>query len=257
MCDEMKEREARKKNIVFHSVGECADEKASGKERQDWDRKSCFNIFSAMKIEMEGDAVRFCRRVGEKKGQPRPLVCGLWEEKDRNKVLRNARNLESTSFRNVSVCPDLTRKQREEEADMRKEADRRNEEELTEEDKTKNLKWAAVGDRGQKFLIKTVVREQQLGRGGGGRNTRMTREVRQTELRGTVRGGRYERETRSSVKTKQREVEKEAGIEAEGAEEATDEESEEEMEMEVRGEEARKRKERSPGVEEGAPPEKR
>jgi len=165
MCDEMREREARRRNIIFHSVGEDKREKASGKERQEWDRKSCYNIFSAMGVVLDGDAVRFCRRVGERKEEPLPLVCGFWEESDRNKVLRNARKLEGTDFKTVSVCPDLFLKQREEEADLRKEAERRNEEDLTEEDVTKNLRWAAVGDRGQKCL----VRRQPENRGGKGR----------------------------------------------------------------------------------------
>jgi hypothetical protein len=137
MSEELREREARRRNIILHNVGEDRNEKSSGKERQEWDRKSCYNVFGAMGVKMEEEAVRFCRRVGERKGEPRPLVCGFWEEKDRNMVLRHARKLEGTDFRNVSVCPDLTRKQREEEADMKKEADRRNEEELTEEDSSK------------------------------------------------------------------------------------------------------------------------
>jgi hypothetical protein len=146
-----------------------------------------------MGVTMEEDTVRFCRRVGEKKEEPRPLVCGFWDEKDRNKVLRNAWKLEGTDFENVSICPDLTRKQREEEADMRKEADRRNAEELTDEDQAKNLRWAAVGDCGQRFLVKTTARELRIeGRGGrrtGERQPRPTAPATRGR-RGTIRGGR-------------------------------------------------------------------
>jgi len=284
MCEEMKEREARKKNIILHDVGEDRNVKSSGKERQEWDRRSCYNIFTAMEIVMDEGAVRFCRRVGERKEGPRPLVCGFWEEADRNRVIRNTRKLEGTDFSNVSVGPDLTKRQREEEAVMRKEADRRNEEDLTEEDKQKNLRWTAVGDRGQKFLIKTVARDSRSGawgtenrfrkdtgaiprrgRGGGG-------------MRGMVTGGRYERRTRSTAdsarereeeRDREKEKEKEKEVSGEGEEEEaeketteqeeeSDLESEEGMDTEVESEpeavKKGKRKAKSPG---GAPPEKR
>jgi len=266
MSEEMREREARKKNIVLHAVGEDRNEKSTGKDRQEWDRKSCYNVFRAMGITVNEDAVRFCRRVGEKKGEPRPLVCGFWDEMDRNKVIRNARKLEGTDFATVSVCPDLTKKQREEEADMRKEADRRNEEDLTDDDLTKNLRWAAVGDRGQKFLVKTMAREQR-GRGGGrwrGGEGRMITEKQtlstgarpKNNLRGMIRGGIYQRETRAKTISQRKETEdtteKEGSSESEGEE--TEVETDPEMEVEGVG---KKRKDRSPGGEEEAPPEKR
>jgi hypothetical protein len=254
MSEEMREREARRRNIILHCMGEDRNERSSGKERQEWDRKSCFNVFSGMGVTMEEDAVRFCRRVGEKKEEPRPLVCGFWDEKDRNKVLRNAWKLEETDFENVSVCPDLTRKQREEEADMRKEADRRNAEELTDNDLAKNLRWAAVGDRGQRFLVKTTAREPRTeGRGGrrtGERKSRPT--VPATRgMRGTIRGGRYEKQSRPATV---RRTEKET---TETEESETEVETEEEMEVEDSRGKRKKRKNRSPGRTAEERPEKR
>ncbi len=70
MSEEMREREARRRNIILHSVGEDRSERSSWKERQEWDRKSCFNVFSVMGVTMEEDAVRFCRNIGEKKEDP-------------------------------------------------------------------------------------------------------------------------------------------------------------------------------------------
>ena len=43
--------------------------------------------------------------------------------------------MDSTQFRNISIVPDLTKQQREADNELRKEADRRNREELTEDDK--------------------------------------------------------------------------------------------------------------------------
>jgi hypothetical protein len=193
-----------------------------------------------MGVTMEEDAVRFCRRVGEKKEEPRPLVCGFWDARDRNKILRNAWKLEGTDFENVSICPNLTRKQREEEADMRKEADRRNAEELTDEDQAKNLRWAAVGDRSQRFLVKTTAREPRIGGRGGRRTTADSRQPRPAApatrgRRGRIRGGRYEKQSRP---------------EQEG-------ETEEEMEVGDSRDKRKKRKNRSPGRSAEEPPEKR
>jgi hypothetical protein len=35
------------------------------------------NIFRALKLNIGEDAIRFCRRVGEKKEEPRPMVVGF------------------------------------------------------------------------------------------------------------------------------------------------------------------------------------
>ncbi len=102
------------------------------------------------------------------------MVVGFWAEGDKCLLLRNARHLEKTIFKEVTVGPDLTKKQRAEEAEMREEADRRNREELTEEDVSKNLKWTVVGDQGKKSLIKQW-REKEKEReelAGGGETTR-------------------------------------------------------------------------------------
>ena len=156
--EEMREREARKLNVIFHGVGECEDERATGKDRQEWDKKSCVNIFRELKLSMTEEAVKFCRRVGEKQEGARPLVVGFFTEMERSKLLRNARGLmDSNKFYDVTIGPDLTKKQRDEEAELRSEADRRNEE-LTEDDVQKNLHWAVVGARGEKRLQKTVRR---------------------------------------------------------------------------------------------------
>jgi len=71
--------------------------------------------------------------------------------------------------------PDLTQMQRKEEEEMRQEAERKNREELTQDDISKNLVWTVVGARGEKRIIKVVER----GRGGG-----------QRIMRGATRGNR-------------------------------------------------------------------
>lgn len=101
-------------------------------------------------------------------------------------VLKNTKRLAGGDLDHITICPDLTKLQRKEEDDMAKEAERRNAEELTEEDASKNLIWKVVGRKGQKRLIKTVEMNNQAGgsgaRGGSSRGQSRGR----TRGRGTV-----------------------------------------------------------------------
>ena len=169
--EEIREREMRKKNAILYRVDEHENEEASGGERREWDRKLCLEILTTLRMGLEESDIKFCRRLGEKGREPRPLCIGFFSEADRDRLLRRGRELEKTRFKEVSICPDLTWMQREEETELRKEAERRNEQELTEEDTAKNLIWAVVGGKGQRRLVKTTAREQysshqsQRGRG--------------------------------------------------------------------------------------------
>ena len=156
ILEEMRERECRRLNLVLYKVGECADEKATGAQRMSWDRQSVLNIAGELRVDMNEDTIKFCRRVGDKKDLPRPLVIGFHLEADRSNLLRRARDLEKTIFKDVSIVPDLTRLQR-------KEAEKRNDN-RSEEDIAKNLEWAVVGTRGERRLVKTTARAQQANR---------------------------------------------------------------------------------------------
>lgn len=169
--DEIRERDTRKMNLVFHGVGEHEDDRATGSARIEWDRKSCHNIFKALEVRMDEDDIKFCRRVGERGNGPRPLIVGFYSEQEKNSVARKAKRLEETNYKEVSIVPDLTRRQRQEEGSMFAEAERRNECELTESDTAKNLQWRVVGPKGERRLIKTQARDQPS-RGTGHRGHR-------------------------------------------------------------------------------------
>ena len=134
------------------------------------DTEECRKIFNVLDMEKEGEEdISFCRRIGEKGGaEPRPLVVVLRTEEAKRKLLGRAKNLRDAIFQEVGIVPDLTVAQRREEHQLSDEAERRNEEELTQEDISKNLKWLVVGQRGAKKLIKAVPREHQGRRGGRG-----------------------------------------------------------------------------------------
>jgi hypothetical protein len=193
--EELRERETRRLNVVFFGIPELSERNADGKAKLDWDRKSCCNVFAALDLDLGEASIKFCRRVGERGDDSRPLIVGFWTEAERASLLKKAKKLEETVFSDVSVGPDLTKIQRQEEKEMKKEAERRNEQ-MPEQDKAKNLQWMVVGARGEKRIIKTVPRDPPAqrgraagrGRGGGARDQRGTRGVRGGPDKGIARG---------------------------------------------------------------------
>jgi hypothetical protein len=166
-AEEMREREIRRKNVVMHRVGEAGEEVRTIEERRNWDLRSCDNIFRVLNLEMTSEnAVRFCRRVGEKGAGPRPLIVGLKREWQKEDLLEAAKNLRNTQFAETVIIPDLTQEQRKEEAEMNNEVERRNSE-LTQEDRAKNVEWMVVGARGERRMVKGTVRVRGAARGGG------------------------------------------------------------------------------------------
>jgi hypothetical protein len=160
--DELRERELKKHNVVMHGMGEAPDE-VEGRDRWDWDMKSCENLFRALQVGLTAENVKFCRRLGERGGHPRPMVVGLHDERDKAKLLRC--DTRRTTFSDVDIGPDLTQKQRQEEANMRTEAVRRNRE-ISAEDRAKNLAWTVVGPRGERRLVKRIINMELEMRGG-------------------------------------------------------------------------------------------
>jgi hypothetical protein len=170
ICDEMQEREVRRMNLVLHGVDEQPDEIRSNHERMEKDKARCELIFSAMRARTRKEDLRFCRRIGERGDEPRPIVIGLENEEEKRHILNRARDLKGTRYNDISIVPDLTRKQRSREARMREEADEKNKD-LTAEEKRRNVKWMVVGRRGEKRSIKGVEREQQQYRAGANART--------------------------------------------------------------------------------------
>ena len=104
--EELRKRELRKANVVMYGMPEAPSGQV-GRDRYDWDRNSCKNLFRALRLDMTEASIKFVRRVGEAGNQPRPLVVGFHEERDKKKLQRcDTRN---TAFSKVEVCPDLTK----------------------------------------------------------------------------------------------------------------------------------------------------
>ena len=165
---EMREREQRKKNVLIHRMEEAGQNAKSVEERREWDISSCANLFKELNMEWGREAIKFCRRVGERSEEPRPMIVGFMREYQKEDLLDKARELQHTPFADVGILPDLTPEQRKDEADMVKEAERRNTL-LSADDRSKNLSRVVVGRKGEKRLLKGVERGRTTGWRGGQR----------------------------------------------------------------------------------------
>ena len=256
MYEEFRERDMRKKNVILHGVGEIQKERPTWEERSDWDRRSCVNVFDAIELDITADAIKFTKRIGERGEGPRPLLAGFYTEMEKVAVLKNAKRLDNTQFKNVSIAPDLTRRQRDEEKDLKKTAEERNRN-LAETDISKNLHWTVVGARGEKRLEKRLKETTERGRDFR-RGHRMEARGRGllTGANRTTLEPRVRREKdREREKDKEKEKDREVNEESSGME-TGEELEEEEMETGTR-QKTTKRKERSRGSVSDSPPEKR
>jgi hypothetical protein len=274
MYDELRQRELRKKNVIFHGIQELQKENSTYKERTDWDRASIGNILRELKVGIKEEAVKFCKRIGEIGTAPRPLLTGFHMENDKLNLLRVARNLEDTCFSDVNIAPDLTKKQRDEEAELKKEAERRNKN-LSESDVSKNLHWAVVGPRGERRLTKEKKDTEW-----NPSARRMTRGGHRDGRGGQTRGGTTGRRiltgansvARGPAKPTMAESRREKDSEAEMMEDTAETESEEDEGTETEtepepatvpepakaaGTKRTKRKQRSAGAEAEGPPVKK
>jgi hypothetical protein len=144
--EEIREREMRKKNVILHGAGELQAERPPWEERTRWDKQRCVNIFAAIEEGLSEDAIKFTKMIGERGEEPRPLLTGFYTEDEKVLVLKNAKKLDSTRYENVNIAPDMTKKQREEEKDLKKTAEERNRN-LPETDLAKKLALDSGGSK--------------------------------------------------------------------------------------------------------------
>lgn len=156
---EFAEREHKKNNLVFHNVAEAPNSVKSGTERKDADLDKLKDIMDILGVNISNrgnSVIKFCSRIGEKtdavEENPRPLLVGTVNQEVKQDILSNARNLKDSACAHVSIVPDLTARQRKEEAALKLKADQKNEE-LSEEEKML-WEWKLVGPRGQRRLLK-------------------------------------------------------------------------------------------------------
>jgi hypothetical protein len=128
--EEQRARKDRELNVIVHGVEECGVEAEHGEERRRWDVQSCLNLFKDARLAK--NYIKFCRRVGAKKERSRPLIIGFYTNTIRDKIIR------TVLPEDVTVGPDMTKKQREEEMEIWKEMEEKNKI-RTEDQVAKNL----------------------------------------------------------------------------------------------------------------------
>ena len=157
---EIREREARKVNIILHGVPEPVGEAA---DRGKKDKQEIKSIAAAVNVKLDQNAdIKFAYRTGEKPketdAKPRPLRVGFH---DRNKAqrliddawkLKDNKKLKYTAY----IASDLTVQQREEEKQMRKEVEEKNND-LASDDE---YHFQVVGKRGHRIIAKVRKRQK-------------------------------------------------------------------------------------------------
>jgi hypothetical protein len=164
------------------------------------DLTECEKVFVATGVRAGKRDIRFCRRIGEKgksKGK-RPILVGMKSELVKAELLDAAKELQNTRYKHVSIGPDQTRKQKQAETALNEEVNRKNREEFSEEDRSKNLRWMVVGRKGEKRIVKKLLSErtgkgqQQAATGSRGPRGGTSRE-RGDERKGEREASRWKR----------------------------------------------------------------
>ena len=117
---EQKERKYRASNIIIHNIPEPSSDEAEDRIKEDL--SAVMKVFEAMDIE-EQEVVKKCVRLGKKEqGKNRPTKIILNDKGLRSRILKRAKVLKDVAdVERVYVGPDLTKMQRTEQKELRKE----------------------------------------------------------------------------------------------------------------------------------------
>ena len=172
---ELKEREAIADNIIVHNMEEPADSVRMGADRKRMDQENFSKVMSLLDVDLDWKHdVVFSARLGDKQDDTeknRPLKIKFKNNDKKQEILEKARELAGTNYDHIQLVPDLTRRQRLDDADCRKKCDELNEK-LSEDDFLV-WEWRPVGKRGSQLPAKLKKRPERTqpnrGRGRGKR----------------------------------------------------------------------------------------
>ena len=126
---EIRDRESRKTNIVIHQLQEPDTAVTEGEKRKEMDQEELAKVFTAIESQTKAGDIKFFTRLGEKGVNPRPLLIGFYNVDSKLKVLKAAKKLaDLPRYEDLRIVPDLTKEQRCEEEELRKEAEKLNSE---------------------------------------------------------------------------------------------------------------------------------
>ena len=165
---ELRERKAREMNIILYGLAELPSSNTRGEDRKQHDTTEYTNMLTEIGCEVSMEDVKFLVRVGDMRDDvatnPRPLKVGLKSLSTREDIFSKARRLPQCSYSEVSIAPDLTKLQREEEKELADEAAR-----LTDEQSESDFlayEFRCVGRKGER-VIRRVRKQDQGGQARG------------------------------------------------------------------------------------------
>ena len=162
---EMREMEAKKDNLIMHQIPEADASVGDAKERQRRDKEQVGKVLGDMSITIDwAKDIKFITRVGDSKKRNlssiRPMLIGFKNRAKRDEILDNARTLAETDHNDIRIVPDLTKKQRQDDANIRAECDKLNEK-MSEEDFLV-WEWRPVGQKGMTTKARVRKRQQDV-----------------------------------------------------------------------------------------------
>ena len=163
VLEEVNDRASRERNVVFHRCPEYHDESKA----KEGDLDGIRGLFAQVGLsDMDpGEVLLGWRRLG-KRNDPdsaRPLLVIFKNKADREKLLERAPRLSRNPdefYRNISIVPDLTQKQRVMEQQMFKQAEQSNLKRSGDQ-VAKNLVNKVLGRRGERVLRVVEMREDE------------------------------------------------------------------------------------------------
>ena len=172
---EMREREARRSNLVVYGLEEPSYSIKGGQERQAEDKRIAGDLFNAIRVRVNNSDVKFAARIGKLTqaiaDKPRPLKISFRSQNVRENLFNNAKFLPRSGYSHVSIVPDLTDQQREEDKNLFEEAERLN----SQLDESENFEYRCMGRKGER----TICKMRKL----GGQSTQQSRNLDMTSAR--------------------------------------------------------------------------
>ena len=160
-CDEeQRNQENRRSNVVIYQIPEPS-ENLTGIRKKEHDMSKVIETLESIGCEITDSDVKFLVRLNSaqnNRSETRPILLGLRNTKKRDEIIKNAYTLIQNES-NISIIPDLTPFQRQQERDLKAKATKLNDE--LDDDERLNWEWRLVGLKGQKRLIKTRKRQEQ------------------------------------------------------------------------------------------------
>ena len=156
---ELRERDAKRFNVLVQGLPEASRTVKDGKARKDADLARLQDMVNVLELELDvSQKVRSASRLGKKGEAARPLLVSFRDPGDQESVLDNAPKLNRAAdalWKGVRLLQDLTKIQRQEDKHMRQECDELAMK-LNDED-SKNFMFRVVGPRGARRIAKVPI----------------------------------------------------------------------------------------------------